>query len=136
MVRGIQKQLFPVWAWALLLLGMLGAAAAQAGITPAGTVIKNLATVTYQDSLGNGYTAQSNESVVTVAEVYDPELQKPQEKEAGVGQTVYFPHQLFNKGNTKEAFDFSWGGQSSAELKTTFKLYHDINGNGQPDAGR
>ena len=40
------------------------------GATAAGTEIKNLATVSYEDSAGNSYTAQSNEAVVTVAQVY------------------------------------------------------------------
>ncbi|WP_211826150.1 DUF11 domain-containing protein [Kistimonas asteriae] len=113
---------------------LLGAAAAQAAITPAGTVIKNLATVTYTDSLGNAYSAQSNESVVTVAEVYDPVLEKDQSKEAAPGQTVYFPHQLINKGNTRETFT-ALRAVLSGNTAKTFKVYHDINGNGQPDAG-
>ncbi|WP_263081045.1 hypothetical protein [Endozoicomonas sp. Mp262] len=136
MVRGFQRQLFPVWAYALLLLGMLcGAMTAQAGLTPAGTPIKNLATVTYQDTLGNKFTAQSNESVVTVAEVYAPDLQNDQTKIGTRGQIVYFPHQLINKGNTTEVFSSLGAEFFDKEIKIKPEIYHDVNGNGQPDDG-
>lgn len=66
MYRCTKQNRMAVWLFALLAM-LFGTVSAQAAITPAGTVIKNLATVTYQDSLGNEYSAQSNESVVTVA---------------------------------------------------------------------
>ncbi|PJE80759.1 hypothetical protein CI610_00247 [invertebrate metagenome] len=121
-------------AYALLLFGLLfGALSAQAAITPAGTVIKNLATVTYQDSLGNAYTAQSNESAVIVAEVYAAELQHSQTKDAAPGQTVYFPHQLTNNGNTPDSFNLA-ATASQAQI-TDLKIFQDTNNNGQPDVG-
>ncbi len=140
MVRGFQRQLFPVWAYALLLLGMLfGAMAAQAGLTPAGTPIKNLATVTYQDTLGNKFTAQSNESVVTVAEIYSADLQKEEQHKYGAAtHTIYFPHQLSNKGNAENSFGFSVAAKmpdgSIVNKPGDVIIYDDIDGNGQPDA--
>ena len=50
--------------------GLLFAAGQAWALTEAGTDIKNKATVTYEDANGNSYSAQSNEAVVTVAEVY------------------------------------------------------------------
>ena len=96
------------WLLTLLLIGLfLTALQTQAALTPAGTRITNLATVTYEDGNGNQYSAQSNESVVTVAEVYAPELKNPQTKMAAPGQPVYFPHQLSNLGNTADTFNLS-----------------------------
>ncbi|UYM16809.1 COG1470 family protein [Endozoicomonas euniceicola] len=135
MFKGLQKQLFPVWAWALLLMGILGAATVQAATTPAGTQIKNLATVTYQDALGNEKTVHSNESVVTVAEVYSAELKDNQTKDGAPGQLVYFAHQLINKGNTGDEFTLKIVNPDSALDKDSLKIYHDANGNGQPDSG-
>ncbi len=131
MYRPIQRQWLGVWAFALLLVGLFHAMTAQAGYTPAGTIIKNLATVTYQDSQGNNYSAQSNESVVKVAEVYVAELEKDQVKDGAVGQTVYFPHQLYNKGNIHDQFTLSLVGANVAGVV----IYHDVNGNGVPDSG-
>ena len=136
MYKAQYKPIYPLWAFALILLGILGVASAQAGMTPAGTKITNLATVTYEDSLGNEYTAQSNESLVKVAAVYAPKLEKPQTLEGTPGQTVYFPHQIHNEGNTGEVFRFAWGPSQQGTLtQDDLKLYHDTNGNGQPDAG-
>ncbi|MCW7553516.1 hypothetical protein NX722_12955 [Endozoicomonas gorgoniicola] len=135
MFKGLQKQLFPVWAWALLLMGILGAAVVQAATTPAGTQIKNLATVTYQDALGNEKTVHSNESVVTVAEVYSAELKDDQTKEGAPGQLVYFAHQLTNNGNTGDEFTLEITNPDPALDKDSLKIYHDANGNGQPDSG-
>ena len=61
-------------AWLILpltaALMAAGATFKAYGATAAGTQIKNLATVSYEDSAGNSFTAQSNEAVVTVAQVY------------------------------------------------------------------
>lgn len=58
-----------VLALGVLLLMLVAQASAMAA-TPAGTDIRNRATLTYEDVNGNQYSAQSNESIVTVAEVY------------------------------------------------------------------
>ena len=133
MFKGLQKQLFPVWAWALLFMGILGAATVQAATTPAGTLIKNQAVVTYQDVLGNSKEVKSNESVVTVAEVYSADLKDTQTKDGAPGQMVYFPHQLTNNGNTVDEFTLETADVHD-DLKDV-KIFHDLNGNGQPDAG-
>ena len=54
--------------------GIAGSAPGLFAATAAGTQIKNLATVTYQDAAGNVYSAQSNEAIVTVAQVYSATL--------------------------------------------------------------
>nr|MDT0250196.1 hypothetical protein [Endozoicomonas sp.] len=124
------------WGIALLVIGMLWLTTALA-LAPAGYEIKNKATVTYQDSLGNEYTALSNEAVVTVAEVYSALLEHDQTIASAPGQTVYFSHQLTNNGNTDDRFTL-WAGKSpsaSANDLSDVKIYLDINGDGQPSSG-
>lgn len=106
--------------------------------TAAGTEIKNLATVTYEDAAGNVYTAQSNEAIVTVAQVYSATLGTDIDTTSAPGQTVYLPHILTNTGNGTDTFNLSvidgiTGGDAiDAE---SLVIYHDINGNGQADSG-
>ena len=93
----------------------------------AGTEIKNLATVSYEDENGNTYTAQSNEAVITVAPQYRATLENDRTQSAAPGQTAYFPHTLVNTGNTPDTYTL--GATNNATI------YLDSNGNGQPDAG-
>ncbi|WP_404414198.1 DUF11 domain-containing protein [Vreelandella aquamarina] len=114
-----------------LALGAVASGQAWA-LTPAGTEINNIATVTYEDENGNTYSAQSNESTVTVAKVYAAELEDDNEKTGAPGSTVYFPHVLTNTGNTEDTFDISSIDDDTDEEYT---VYEDLNGNGLPDAG-
>ncbi|PID46062.1 MAG: hypothetical protein CSB47_05980 [Proteobacteria bacterium] len=94
--------------------------------TAAGTLIKNLATVTYEDENGNEYSAQSNEAVVTVAPVYSATIENDNKLSAAPGQTVYFPHTLSNTGNIADSYTVT---------ADAGKVYLDKNNNGQPDPG-
>ncbi len=134
MYRPIQRQWLGIWAFALLLVGLLHAVTAQAGMTLAGTVIKNLATVSYQDAAGNQYQATSNESIVTVAEVYAAELQQTQTQNGAAGQTVYFPHRLVNTGNVQDVFTLALKDAQDINL-ADLTIYRDVNGDGLPNAG-
>lgn len=100
---------------------------AYAAAPLAGEEIKNLATVSYEDENGNTYTAQSNEAVITVAPQYKATMENDNNLTGAPGQTVYFPHTLTNTGNIKDTFNLA------ADNGAT--IYHDQNGNGQPDAG-
>jgi hypothetical protein len=73
------------------------------GLTAAGQVITNEATVSYEDSLGNPFSATSNEAVVTVAEVYAATLEQDRTRTGAPGQTVYFQHFLENTGTPRTA---------------------------------
>lgn len=119
------------WVAASLTAGTVafGSAAFAAGTTLplAGTEIKNLATVSYEDANGNTYTAQSNEAVITVAPVYYATLTNDRTLSGAPGQTVYFPHKLTNTGNITDTYDLAADNGAS--------VYIDTNGNGQPDAG-
>ena len=101
--------------------GLLFAAGQAWALTEAGTDIKNQATVTYEDANGNSYSAQSNEAVVTVAEVYAGTLRSDGSKAGAPGETVYFSHSLKNTGNARDTFVLSGrdGGATGALLMTS-----------------
>lgn len=117
-------------------LGLVLAAGQTLALTPAGTDINNRATVTYEDANGNEYSAQSNESSVTVAEVYAATLEDDGEKYGAPGETVYFSHTLINTGNTQDTFALAAGGGTTVPVGApAYTVYHDIDGNGAPGAG-
>lgn len=113
--------------------GLLFAAGQAWALTDAGTDIKNKATVTYEDVNGNSYSAQSNEAVVTVAEVYAGTLENDGYKSGAPGETVYFSHTLKNTGNATDTFTLD--GLNGAGAAGSYQVFIDANGNGQPDAG-
>ncbi len=118
-----------------LAVGTMAGFGAQAfAATAAGTLIKNLATVTYEDENGNEYSAQSNEAVVTVAPVASATLEDDNSLSAAPGQTVYFPHTISNTGNVADSYEFAVADTSTTPA-TSVVVYHDENGNGQPDPG-
>lgn len=107
--------------------------------TAAGTQIRNLATVTYEDAAGNVYSAQSNEAIVTVAQVYAATMGVDTDTTAAPGQLVYLPYVLTNTGNGSDTFDLSAAdgitGGDTIDSASPITIYNDINGNGVPDAG-
>ena len=113
--------------------GLLFAAGQAWALTDAGTDIKNKATVTYEDVNGNSYSAQSNEAVVSVAEVYAGTLENDGNKSGAPGETVYFSHTLKNTGNATDTFTLD--GLNGAGTAGSYSVFIDANGNGQPDAG-
>ena len=112
---------------ALSLVAGVTAGNAFAAAPLAGTEIKNLATVSYEDENGNTYTAQSNEAVITVAPQYRATVENDRTQTAAPGTTVYFPHTVVNTGNTPDTYDLT--------TDTGDKIYLDTSGNGEPDAG-
>ncbi len=124
---------------AIVVAGGIGASApAVFAATAAGTQIKNLATVTYEDAAGNVYSAQSNEAIVTVAQVYSATIGVDVDAAAAPGQTVYLPYVLTNTGNGTDTFNLSaingiTGGDAIDASAIT--IYEDVNGSGEPDAG-
>lgn len=124
---------------AAMVFGAVGVTApAVYAATAAGTQIKNLATVTYEDAAGNVYSAQSNEAIVTVAQVYSATMGVDVDATATPGQTVYLPYVLTNTGNGEDTFNLSaingiTGGDTIDAANIT--IYEDLNGSGEPDAG-
>lgn len=131
MRKNNQQKPLARWIAASLAAGAMAGFGAQAvAATAAGTIIKNLATVTYEDANGNKYSAQSNEAFVTVAEVFDAEIVDDKALTAAPGQTVYFPHVLTNNGNATDTYTIS-----TDTLMSGVVIYNDLNSNGQPDPG-
>ena len=121
---------------ASLAVGTMAGFGAQAlAQTAAGTLIKNLATVTYEDENGNSYSAQSNEAVVTVAPVYSATIESDNTLSGSPGQTVYFPHTLSNTGNVEDTYAVGATETSVVPVGVTPVVYLDSNNNGQPDPG-
>ena len=120
------KPLARLIATSLAVGSMAGFGTQVLAATAAGTLIKNLATVTYEDEFGNEYSAQSNEAVVTVAPVYFATLENDNQLSAAPGQTAYFPHTLSNTGNIADTYTV---GADAGDV------YLDSNNNGQPDSG-
>ena len=135
-----KKKLSEICAATLIAGGVatMVAPAVALAATAAGTLIKNLATVTYEDENGNEYSAQSNEAVITVKQVYSAEISEDTTKAAAAGQVVYIQHTLTNTGNGGDTFtltasdDGSVGDTIDANNVT---IYRDVNGNGLADAG-
>lgn len=121
-----------------LAIAAAGAASGVYAATAAGTQIKNLATVSYEDAAGNQFTAQSNEAVVTVAQVYFATIGTDSNVTASPGQPVYLPYVVENTGNGIDNFVLSVSDDTSVadDLDAdSIKIYDDTNGNGQADSG-
>ncbi|MFZ1387788.1 MAG: hypothetical protein WBP46_08545 [Thiolinea sp.] len=133
-----KRKLSQVCATALLAGGLVISIAPAVAATAAGTLIKNLATVTYEDSAGNKYSAQSNEAVITVKQVFKAEVSSDTTKTATAGQMVYIQHTITNNGNGTDTYTVSAANDTSItdDINSgTVKVYRDLNGNGLVDAG-
>jgi uncharacterized repeat protein (TIGR01451 family) len=132
-----------------LMLSLLFAGTTAHAQTPAGTTIRNQASATFQDLIGNTYTAMSNEVTTIVLPVYglsifpddsgeDPPLVPAITQTAIPGQTVYFSYNLTNTGNDDDSYTLT----PLIHAATTMLLglgdvtiYHDLSGNGVLDGG-
>ncbi|MCB1619133.1 MAG: DUF11 domain-containing protein [Thiothrix sp.] len=141
-MKSLQKRkLSEICAKALIAGGVAAAMIplAYAAGTAAGTLIRNLATVTYEDTSGNTYSAQSNEAIITVKQVYSAEIASDNTKTAAAGQTVYSAHTLTNSGNGEDTYTLTVANADSLEASginpDSIAIYRDLNGNGIVDAG-
>ena len=130
---------------ALLLLvtgAMFAFGAGQAhAAPPAGTVIGNQATATYQDASNTARTATSNLVQTTVSQVKTFTLTANGARTAAPGQTVYYPHTITNTGNGTDTYTLTVpvapGGltnfAAAAAPHGGVAYYIDANGDGVPD---
>jgi len=99
--------------------------------TAAGTQIKNLATVTYEDSAGNTFTAQSNEAVVTVAQIYSATVNTNNTTvAASPGQPVDIPYTLENTGNGTDVYQLAAADEISTPDTLdadNIQIFEDLN---------
>jgi len=124
--------MFPLLGLFLFALWLLSPLQARA-LTPAGTVIGNVATATYYDEDNNKYTTTSNLVQTTVQEVCGVDVAGGGNKEGVPGQTVYIPFTVTNKGNGENTFNLSVVNDDNTAY--TKQIYLDENQNGVVDPG-
>jgi uncharacterized repeat protein (TIGR01451 family) len=120
-------------AGALFALGLAGA---QAAPPPAGQVIGNQATATYNDAGGTPRTTTSNLVQTTVSQVKSFTLDAPGARTAAPGQTVYYPHTIQNTGNGTDTYTLNAPTSTSFGASgphTGMQYFIDANGDGVPD---
>ena len=130
-----------LWAASLFVLvaGLLFTLAATNAnaAPPAGTVIGNQATATYNDAGGTPRTATSNLVQTTVAQVKTFTLTANGARTAAPGQTVYYPHTITNTGNGTDTFTLnapsSTNFAAAAAPHSGLAYFIDANGDGVPD---
>jgi len=128
----------------ILAIALVVSSAANAQ-TPAGTLIQNQASATFEDLSGNTYMATSNQVTTIVLPVFgasvlpDGTAAAPGMVGTAIpGQTVYYSYNLTNTGNDND--DFTLVPIIDAATTMTLGLgdidiYHDVNGNGVLDGG-
>jgi trimeric autotransporter adhesin len=116
---------------ALLLLSVFASNALA--VTPAGTIIGNQATATYQDSTGTARTSTSNLVQTTVSQVKSFTLTAAGAKTGTPGQTVYYPHTITNTGNGTDTYALNAATAGGTVTQTGLTYYVDANGDGVPD---
>ncbi len=108
--------------------------------TAAGVQINNKATATYEDPDGNEITTESNEVVITVAEVggLTNVAQTPNDVNGGSvisGDTILYPFVITNTGNeTTDVFVPHIGDITTTNLTPT-RVFIDLDGDGLYTAG-
>ncbi|GEM_PF-2159027 len=117
-------------------------AAAYGDIPPAGSSISSISTATYEAD-NSTFTAASNEITLDVLPVYGPGLEPDGTTDspsmlrgAFGGETVYFPFNLANKGNTVDAFDLVVASLSPSDFVPSYSaVYLDADGDSVVDGG-
>ena len=122
-----------LWTALALFALWLGNATLAHAAPPAGSVIGNQATATYQDATGTTRATASNLVQTTVSQVKSFTLSADGAKTAAPGQTVYYPHTITNTGNGSDSYTLNAPSTSGAFTHTGLAYYIDANGDGQPD---
>jgi len=102
---------------------------------PAGTLISNQASATFQDANANNFTALSNTTTVTVTSVYTVSVTTPPDASGGSNTVVYYPYTVTNTGNDNNTFTLTAATGSGLPNSWTATIYFDANGDGVHQAG-
>jgi uncharacterized repeat protein (TIGR01451 family) len=124
------KYLLPVVLLAALFLPVPKALAA-----PAGTLITNQASATFQDTNLNSFTSLSNTTTVTVTSVYTVSVTSPPDATGGSNTVVYYPYTVTNTGNDNNTFTLTAATGSALPNSWTATIYVDANNDGIHQAG-
>ncbi len=128
--RAGEVRRFAIWATASLCAFLLVGPPLSAQGTPAGSHIRNWATLAYTSS-GFGYVIPSDTVDLVVAQVAAVGLQAPQSSGASPGTAVVFAHTLTNLGNGLDSFSVA----ATSVPAWPLTLYRDVNSNGVLDGG-
>src|SRR2546422_10122321 len=128
--RAGEARRFAIWATASLSAFLLVGPQLSAQGTPAGSPIRNWATLAYTSS-GFGYVIPSDTVDLLVAQVAAVALQAPQSSGGSPGTAVLFAHTLKNLGNGPDSFSVA----ATSAHAWPLTLYRDVNSNGVLDAG-
>lgn len=130
----------------IVVVAFLWATTSWAQIAPAGTVIGNQATATYQTPSGESVQVLSNlvETVVNQVAAVDLDPAYDDQQAGGpadtllgpktisvTGGTVTFPHTIENLGNAPDSFRLSFAASS---ILTNVRILPDADGNGVADS--
>jgi uncharacterized repeat protein (TIGR01451 family) len=102
---------------------------------PAGTLINNQATATFQDANANNFTSLSNTTTVTVTSVFTVSVTSPPDASGGSNTVVYYPYTVTNTGNDNNTFALTAATGSGLPNSWIVTIYFDANGNGVRDPG-
>lgn len=132
-LRQLAIALFVLVAGVVFTLASTVASAAP----PAGTIIGNQATATYNDATATPRTATSNLVQTTVSQVKSFTLTANGARTAAPGQTVYYPHTITNTGNGADTYALnaptSTNFAAAAAPHASLQYFIDANGDGVPD---
>ena len=115
----------------LLAVGVFAAPALEAQGTPAGTMIRSWAVVTYTNELAQQGFATSDTESLLVGQVAGVDLEPPRVSAGLAGSAIVFAHSLANAGNGPDSFTVTAVSKHGWPLT----LYRDRNGDGILDAG-
>lgn len=109
---------------------VLAASALEAQGTPAGTVIRAWAIVSF-DILGVSYSFSTDTASVTVGQAAGVDVQPPRTSTGSPGAALVFAHALANMGNAPDSFTITGASKHAWPVA----LYLDVNGDGVLNAG-
>ncbi len=133
--KGVQTLRFFVGVVAAIFILMYVFPETGLAYTPAGTVIGNQATATYEDSANNKFTAQSNLFSVTVTQIAGLALTpSSQGRSSAPGNQVQFPHMIKNTGNATDTFNMATSTSGTVTL-TSIDIIRDDNVDGIANPG-
>jgi len=131
----LMKTKLMVFGAAFCAFVLLGTTSALAAGTPVGTIIKNVASMTYNDLSGNAFTPIKSDTAYTTVEQIAGVTLTPSGslKYSSDSMYVFFPHTVTNTGNGSDTYTLSVVDNPALSWGAT--IVRDLNGNGVVDTG-
>lgn len=112
-------------ALGLFVASPLRAQSTGGSLTPAGTAVSNVATVSYETQNGSAFTASGSVTFI-VGQVAGVDVDPPRIALSAAGDEVVFSHDVFNVGNGADAFSVT----ASTPGAWITRVHHDVDGDG------